>query len=252
MNQPCPCRCHIPRVQQLSEAVRNKDCNQAGHMLRNGCWKILAVSSIDFESTDGWDVIDELADDFVEVRCARVQATLCRAEATRTAEFQNHSAQDDVPQVQYRCKARYAKDAKDVVVLWSKSLTTQNHAEPWLVAWRSCPLLELHFSFPSCKATSVEIRSALSGCNIALKLPYLLCERDKADTYRLIRGHLSAQGWMETSTIPWFLIFISPRSIHRSFAVVAWHAKRQRRIPSEDARASGSKTHRVLDSLTSP
>ena len=45
MNQPCPRRCHIPRVQQLSEAVRNKDCN--------GCWKILAVS-IDFGSqTDG-------------------------------------------------------------------------------------------------------------------------------------------------------------------------------------------------------
>ena len=121
MNQPCPCRCHIPRVQQLSEAVRNKDCNQAGHMLRNGCWKILAVSSIDFESTDGWDVIDELADDFVEVRCARAQATLCRAEATRTAEFQNHSAQDDAPQVQYRCKARYAKDAKDVVVFGQRA-----------------------------------------------------------------------------------------------------------------------------------
>ena len=87
----------------------------------------------------------------------------------------------------------------------------------------------------------MEIRSALSGCSIALKLPYLLCDRDKADTYRLIRGHLS------TSTIPWFLVFISPCSIHRSFAVVAWRAKRQRRVPSEDARASGSKTHRVLD-----
>ena len=81
---------------------------------------------------------DELADDFVEVRCARV----------RTAEFQNHSAQDDAPQVQYRCKARYAKDAKD---LWSESLTRQNHAEPWLVAWRSCPLLKLHFPFLAAK-----------------------------------------------------------------------------------------------------
>ena len=82
---------------------------------------------------------------------------------------------------------------------------SQEEKQTWLVAWRSCPLLELHFSFPSCKATSVEIQSAFSGCNIALKLPYLLCERDKADTYRLIRGHLSAQGWMETSTIPAFI-----------------------------------------------
>ena len=194
-------------------------------------------------------MIDEHADDFVEVRCARVQATLCSAEATHAVKFQNPSAQDDVPQVQYRCNTRYAKGAKDVVVLWSQNLTRQNHAEPWLVAWCSCPLLELHLSFPSCKATNVEIRSALSGCNIALKLPYLLCERDKADTYRLIRGHLSAQSWMETSATPWFLTFISPRSIHRSFAVATWHAKRQQRMPSEDARASGLDVTVVMKGL---
>ena len=146
-------------------------------MLRNGCWKILAVSSIDFESTNGWDVIDELADDFVEVRCARVQATLCRAEETRTAEFQNHSAQDDVPQVQYRCKARYAKHAKG----------------------RCCSLVKEPDKAKPCRA--------LASCMALLPTPgtafflsqLLLCDRDKADTYRLIREHLSAQGWMETS-----------------------------------------------------
>ena len=93
-------------------------------MLCNGCWKILAVSSIDFESTEGWDVIDELADNFVEVKCARVQATLSSAEPMHAVKFQKHLGQDGVPHVQYRCKARYAKDAKDVVVLWSQNLTT--------------------------------------------------------------------------------------------------------------------------------
>ena len=61
--------------------------------------------------------------------------------------------QDDAPQVQYHCKARYAKDAKDVVVLWSQNLTRQNHAVPWLVAWRSCPLLELHCSLAAIQQT---------------------------------------------------------------------------------------------------
>ena len=105
------------------------------------------LSSVDFESTDRWDVIDELADDFVEVRCARVQATLCRAEATRAAEFQNHSAQDDVPQVQYRCKARYAKDAKDGALASCMALLPT-------------PGTDL---FPSCKATSVEMQHCVEA-----------------------------------------------------------------------------------------